>query len=74
MEDRGSYVAERDSKKFVPIEGVARDAAVVSTIIGGGDVSGAVIMLMGEDGVLPTHTEVKLAHVAAVFLGKQMEE
>lgn len=74
MENRGSYVAEQDSKKFVPIEGVARDAAVVSTIIGGGDVSGAVIMLMGEDGVLPTHTEVKLAHVAAVFLGKQMEE
>ena len=31
-------------------------------------------MLMGEDNKVPTETEVKLAHSAAAFLGKQMEE
>ena len=29
---------------------------------------------MGEDNKVPTETEVKLAHSAAAFLGKQMEE
>jgi AbrB family transcriptional regulator (stage V sporulation protein T) len=43
-------------------------------VIGGGDVSGCVIMLMNENGAMPSQTEVKLIQVAASFLGRQMEE
>ena len=43
-------------------------------IIGAGDVMGAVVLLSAEKGKAPTQTVVKLAQVAAAFLGKQMEE
>ena len=49
-------------------------AAVAFPIIGGGDVSGSLILLMHENGSCPTQTETKLAQIAASFLGKQMEE
>ena len=42
--------------------------------IGGGDISGALVMLLNENGSCPTQTETKLAQIAANFLGKQMEE
>jgi hypothetical protein len=31
-------------------------------------------MMAAETGAVPTETDVKLAQVAAAFLGKQMEE
>ena len=43
-------------------------------IIASGDIGGAVIFLENEKGDYPTDTEIKLAQVAAAFLGKQMEE
>jgi hypothetical protein len=39
-----------------------------------GDVVGAVVMLENENAKIPTESDVKLATVAAQFLGKQMEE
>ena len=57
-----------------PVEGLEKEAAVAFPIIGGGDVSGALVMLMHENGSCPTQTETKLAQIAASFLGKQMEE
>ena len=39
-----------------------------------GDVTGAVILMMPENGAIPGDTELKLIQVAASFLGKQMEE
>ena len=57
-----------------PISGMSREAAVAYPIIGSGDVSGCVVLLLNSDGSLPSETERKLVAVAASFLGKQMEE
>ena len=46
MEKRENYVCAVDSERLKPIEGVDRDAAVAFPIIGGGDVSGSLILLM----------------------------
>ncbi len=54
------------------IEGVDRNIAVAAPIVISGDVSGAVV-LASEAGQKPTDSDVKLASVAASFLGKQME-
>ena len=75
MESRKSYTATQATVGDIqPVEGVEHRAAVIYPIIAAGDVTGAVVMLMGEDNKVPTETEVKLAHSAAAFLGKQMEE
>lgn len=74
MERHENYICAVDSERIKPVEGLDKDAAVAFSIIGGGDVSGAVVMLMHENGSCPTQTETKLAQIAASFLGKQMEE
>ena len=74
IENRTGFTAVPGGERLRPIEGLERDAAVAYPIIGGGDVSGCVIMLQSENGAMPTQTEVKLIQVAASFLGKQMEE
>ena len=74
MERRENYVCCVDSERIKPVEGVDKEAAVAFPIVGGGDVSGAIVMLLNENGSCPTQTETKLAQVAANFLGKQMEE
>ncbi len=74
MEKRENYVCCVDSDRIRPIEGVDREAAVIFPIIGGGDISGSLLMLLNENGSCPTQTETKLAQIAASFLGKQMEE
>lgn len=74
MEKRENYVCCVDSERLRPIEGVDKEAAVVCPIIGGGDISGALVMLLNDNGSCPTQTETKLAQIAASFLGKQMEE
>ena len=74
MEKRENYVCCVDSERMRPVEGYNREAAVAFPIIGGGDVSGAIVMLMNDNGSCPTQTETKLAQIAASFLGKQMEE
>ncbi len=72
MEQRGIYRASNGTN-LMPVEGVDRAAAVMYPIIASGDVAGAVVLMMGENGTMPTESEVKLASVAAAFLGKQME-
>ncbi len=74
MEKRENYVCCVDSERMKPVEGYGREAAVAFPIVGGGDVSGALVMLMNDNGSCPTQTETKLAQIAASFLGKQMEE
>ncbi len=74
MEKRENYVCVIDGERMKPVEGLEREAAVAFPIIGGGDISGALVMLMHENGSCPTQTEIKLAQIAASFLGKQMEE
>ncbi len=74
MERRSNYVCCADSERMKPVEGVDKEAAVAFPIVGGGDVSGSLVLLLNENGSCPTQTETKLAQVAANFLGKQMEE
>jgi AbrB family transcriptional regulator (stage V sporulation protein T) len=74
IENRTGFTASPGGERLRPVEGLEREAAVACPIIGSGDVSGCVIMLMNENGAMPTMTEVKLIQVAASFLGRQMEE
>ena len=74
MEKRENFVCTVDGERVKPVEGLDKEAAVAFPIIGGGDVSGSLILLMHENGSCPTQTETKLAQIAASFLGKQMEE
>ena len=74
MEKRANFVAAVDSQRIAPVDGLHRYAGAICPIIGAGDVSGAVILMMNENGSVPTMTETKLTQVAASFLGKQMEE
>lgn len=74
MENRSSYVAGNDAHPLLPVEGLDRMAAVAYPIIGSGDITGAVVLLFNEGGAAPSQTDIKLAQVAASFLGKQTEE
>ena len=75
MESRRTQVAAAgEPKRTQPVEGVERYAAVTAPILAAGDVIGAVCMLLPETGAIPGGGDVKLAQVAAAFLGRQMEE
>lgn len=75
MENRKSYTATQQSLGDVqPVEGIEHYASVIYPIIASGDVTGAVVMLTGDQIKVPTGVEIKLAQSAAAFLGKQMEE
>lgn len=69
----GRRVEVYPSEKTVPaIEGIDQNIAVAAPIIASGDVSGAVV-LTSSDGESAKESDIKLATVAASFLGKQME-
>ncbi len=74
MENRSGYIADGAAQQLLPVEGLQRSAAVAFPIIGSGDVTGCVLLLTSENQQTPTSTEIKLAQVAASFLGKQTEE
>ncbi len=63
-----------DGKTLVPTEGGDRRAVIACPILSSGDVSGAVVMLMGDQETIAGEAEIKLAQAGAAFLGKQMEE
>ena len=74
MENRSSFVAGTDKGVLMPVENLDRKAAIAFPIVGSGDVSGAVVLLYNDNDSAPTQAEIKLAQVAASFLGKQTEE
>lgn len=75
MENRGSYIFNGTQSFMRPVEGLDRNACVAYPIIGAGDVSGAVVLLLPDENVTAAgQTEIKLTQVASSFLGKQMEE
>ena len=74
-EARRQYSVRRGEIKLIqPLEGVEHTAGVICPIISAGDVCGSVVLLLPEQNYVPGDAEVKLAQVAAAFLGKQMEE
>ena len=75
MDRRRTHVSEAGGvHRLQPVEGMDRCAAVAVPILAAGDVTGAVCLLQSETGAVPSEGDVKLAQVAAAFLGKQMEE
>ena len=74
IENRENYIASPDTKALHPLADREKEAGLAFPIIGGGDVAGAVVLMLNENGSMPTQTEIKLVTVAASFLGKQTEE
>ena len=70
MESRKAYTFESFKKNA--LEGSEYIMGTAVPIIAAGDITGAVVILM-EDSV-PEEGDLKLATVAATFLGKQMED
>ena len=73
MESRKTFTNEKGDGDFA-LEGVHRNIFVASPIISAGDVSGAVILASNDNGGHLKESDIKLASVAANFLGKQMEQ
>lgn len=75
MHARRNFVSQKPgTAPMQPVEGMNKPAIVVYPIIASSDVTGAVVLLAGEEETQPTDTEIKLTQAAAAFLGKQMEE
>ena len=72
MDDR-RMVTDEFGERVYPIEGSDSTASVIAPIISNGDILGAVVFLRSDSAQIG-QSEIKLAQVAASFLGKQMEE
>ena len=73
MDARTPRIAKAPGECLQAIEGYDRPAEVAYPIVYGGDVSGTVLLLQGEDGNLPDEAQIRLIQVGAAFLGRQME-
>ncbi len=74
MERRNTYVFGQDKDNLIVSEDSPKPVSVMTPIIGGGDVMGAVVLMSTDKMAPPSQTDIKLTQVAAGFLGKQMEE
>ena len=59
---------------FFALEGVDIPVSIVAPIISAGDISGAVVFLNNTGAKEISQSDIKLATVAASFLGKNMED
>ncbi len=74
IEKRQSYTADRGTLgSFTPIEGIDKCAAAALPIISSGDITGSIVLLVGDNAALPSESDVKLLQAAAAFLAKQNE-
>ncbi len=72
MESRRSAVID-ENKEILAIEGVDEKLKVAVPILSAGDVGGAVALLANAQKSTVDEGDIKLASVAANFIGKQME-
>lgn len=76
--ERETILANKDEKKFIDIlydnGNEEYISEVITPIISEGDAIGAVIFLSKDSKAKMGEVETKLAHSAAGFLGKQMEQ
>ena len=72
MNERRSVSFESDDN-HPALEGVRHNIRVGVPIINAGDVSGAVVLVSDDAGIKANETDLKLAGVAADFLGRQMD-
>jgi AbrB family transcriptional regulator (stage V sporulation protein T) len=74
MESRKIYQHKQGGPKIPVSDGQEKyHAGIAAPIVAEGDVSGAVVFLLPENGQPYSETEHKLAQTVAGFLGKQME-
>ena len=69
MDARTPRIAKAPGECLQAIEGYDRPAEVAYPIVYGGDVSGTVLLLQGEDGAVPDEAQIRLIQVGAAFLG-----
>ena len=75
MEARRTFILKpNEVNRLTPLEGTEQEALVAVPIISAGDISGAVVILKSEEKKQPSESDIKLAQVAAGFLGRQMED
>lgn len=75
MESRRPFVCEgSSSEKLLALEGVEYYIKVAAPILSSGDITGVIVLLSPDEKTAPNQSDVKLAKVAAGFLGKNMEE
>ena len=75
MNERQTYIyKDSDINQPEVLDGVDQKASVIMPIIAAGDISGAVVLLSTEQSLVPSESDMKLASVAAAFLGNHMEE
>ena len=63
-----------DMKSVSLLEGVDYKAGIAVPVISQGDICGSIAFILPDEKYVPNEADVKLAQVAASFLGKQMEE
>ncbi len=74
IEKRQKYTADRNTLgNFNPIEGIDKCAVAAMPIISSGDITGSIILLVGDNATLPSESDIKLLQAAAAFLAKQNE-
>ena len=77
IEERESILATKDEKDFIKITLDDKEdhmAEAISTIISEGDAIGAVVLYQKDEKEKLGDSHMKLASVAAGFLGRQMEQ
>ena len=75
MEGRRLYVADSvQGDRFTALEGVDRPVTIAAPILTAGDISGVVVFLGDDESKVASQSDIKLASVAAGFLGRNMEE
>ncbi len=74
-DSRRHYIrTSADGSQVLPLEGVPYAAGIVYPIISAGDVCGSVIFVAMDNSYIPNDNDLRVAQIAAGFLGKQMEE
>ena len=71
-EERRTKICETREVLYA-LEGVTLEICIAVPIISAGDITGAVVFLRNEKAVRPFESDIKLAGVAAKFLGNQTE-
>ena len=74
IESRNAYSSRpNETRPLIPVEGLDRPAMAAQPIISSGDISGAVVLMAGEEHSVPHESDVKLTQTAASVIGRLME-
>ena len=73
-ESRHTYARKAsDTQAVHPLEGIEITAGAIVPIIASGDICGSFIFIAQDQSYVPDDADMRLATIAANFLGKQME-